>query len=363
MSSRKATALAGQLRRQLAGLTAGDLLPSERALAGQHGLSIGTVRRALRVLVADGLLRIEGRRGYRVLAHPAVAPRGSLAFVSCARPWPGLAQFRGSLLESLQEAVGRRGWSLLALKSEPALAGEAARHLAEVRASGVIIDTANPAVLGEFQRLGLPVVVVDGWSLDCEHDMVVQDGFAGGILAASWLVQRGHRRVGYLGLDPRDGSLQISERLAGAGVGLVRHGLMLAQADTILVAEGDVEEALRRTRQLLARPDRPTAMLAPWQYLGLAVAQVAKELGLVLGRDLDLVGWSVSQGPGAETLMRLSGLGDAAAVTWDPAELAELSVLRLLQRREQPQLPVSLTRVPVRLWAPRSLELSRGYPG
>lgn len=355
-ASRKASALAARISQEIAnGLSAGDLLDSERALARKHSLSVGTVRRALRVLVAEGLLQIEGRRGYRVLTRPNEPSRESLAYVSCSRPWPGLAQFRDSLLEAMQEAVGRRGWSLLALKGDDGRAKEAARHIADVRASGIIVDTADPAILDELHSLGIPIVVIDAWHLDCRFDAVVQDGFGGGILASAWLAQRGHQRVGYVGIDPRNSSLQIIERQSGAWGGLARQGLKLEPQDTIIVPEGQAEEALLQTRALLSRPDRPTAIIALWQYLALAVAQAAKELSLTLGRDLDLVGWSVSQGPGAETLMRLSGMGDTAAVTWNPAEMAELSIQRLIQRRLHPAMPTSSTRLPVRLWTPTAM--------
>jgi DNA-binding LacI/PurR family transcriptional regulator len=217
------------------------------------------------------------------------------------------------------------------------------------------VDTADTAVLNKFHSLGLPVIAINSWNLEYQHDAVAQDGFAGGVLAATWLAQRGHQRIGYLGLEPYDGSLMTIERQAGAIGGLARQGLALAPENMCLVREGDDEGALRQARRLLSRKDRPTAILALWQSLALAVAQAAKDVGVVLGRDLDLVGWSVSQGPGAEALTRLSTMGSAAAVIWDPSEMAELCVQRLIQRREDPRLPATLFRVSVRLWDPDSL--------
>lgn len=50
------------LRREIAGMTAGDRLPPERTLAGQYGVSLITVREAIRILASEGRLeRIQGK--------------------------------------------------------------------------------------------------------------------------------------------------------------------------------------------------------------------------------------------------------------------------------------------------------------
>jgi len=55
-------------------LTAGDLLPSERALVEQTGLSRTSVREALRILEVRGLLTIRaGRGGGAVVRHPGAS--------------------------------------------------------------------------------------------------------------------------------------------------------------------------------------------------------------------------------------------------------------------------------------------------
>ena len=71
-------ALAGALRRRimLGGFTFGSKLPTERDLALGLGVSRNTVRKAMRILAADGLISTSrGRNGGSVVELPAVPPR------------------------------------------------------------------------------------------------------------------------------------------------------------------------------------------------------------------------------------------------------------------------------------------------
>ncbi|MEE4546174.1 GntR family transcriptional regulator [Streptomyces sp. V4-01] len=55
------------LRRQIESGGAGDVLPSEAALMSSHGVSRNTVRRALKVLEADGVVASAPGIGWRVV--------------------------------------------------------------------------------------------------------------------------------------------------------------------------------------------------------------------------------------------------------------------------------------------------------
>jgi GntR family transcriptional regulator, transcriptional repressor for pyruvate dehydrogenase complex len=71
-------ALAGALRRRimLGGFTFGSKLPTERDLALGLGVSRNTVRQAMRILAAEGLISTSrGRNGGSMVELPAVPPR------------------------------------------------------------------------------------------------------------------------------------------------------------------------------------------------------------------------------------------------------------------------------------------------
>src|SRR3954447_18185540 len=68
----------------------GDLIPTEAELANTHGIAIGTVRKAIDALVADGLVERQQGRGtfvrrpqfnsslFRFFRHDGAAPRSRL---------------------------------------------------------------------------------------------------------------------------------------------------------------------------------------------------------------------------------------------------------------------------------------------
>jgi DNA-binding LacI/PurR family transcriptional regulator len=125
-------------------------------------------------------------------------------------------------------------------------------------------------------------------------------------------------------------------RFSGAMSGLRRSGLELPpelQADT---AGGPGIEA---ARALLSRPDRPTALLALWRDMALDAARAARELGLVVGRDLEIVGWCAEEQYERDYAAQFAGGPVPAAVVWSIATLAETAVARLLERRANPNLP------------------------
>jgi LacI family transcriptional regulator len=294
------------------------------------------------------LVKAEPRRGYRVLARANDPDRGSpLAFVVSGDNDP---DFYGDLLRAMQGAAAQRKWSLLGVQRDGRSIGEIIEHLRTARACGAVVDSTDNELLAETLRLGIPVVMADTWQTECRCDAVAQDSLTGAMLAAEWLAQRGHTRIAYVGLSPQNSSIVAAERYAGTVAGLARAGLSLDPSDVIHVPTRDKVGEMAAVKELLNRPDRPTAVLALWQGIGLVVAHAAREMGLLIGRDLDMVGWSLKEVPNPRELLDAAGAGSLlATVTWSAADLADLCLTRLMQRREAPHLPFSLTRVPVRL--------------
>jgi DNA-binding LacI/PurR family transcriptional regulator len=173
----------------------------------------------------------------------------------------------------------------------------------------------------------------------------MQDGFRGGMVAASWLVSRGRRRIAFLGPPVAGARPQIVERYSGALGALARAGLELPE--TVRLA-GDAE-AEARAAELLSRPDRPTGVLALWRGIAVGTVRAARRLGLVIGQDLDIVGWSTAESYETGFRQVLSGGEVPPAVVWSVRELAETAVARLEQRRKNPGLPTIHLRIPVRL--------------
>jgi LacI family transcriptional regulator len=102
------------------------------------------------------------------------------------------------------------------------------------------------------------------------------------------LVQKGHKRLAYIGASP-DLMIQV-ERFAGFQRGLELSGISY---DGKLVLRGDLTEegGYSAAQKLLALPDPPTAILGCNDLTAIGILKAAQELGLQVGKDLAVAGY------------------------------------------------------------------------
>ncbi|WP_436848994.1 LacI family DNA-binding transcriptional regulator [Streptomyces atriruber] len=136
--------------------------------------------------------------------------------------------------ELVADLVARRVDGIIAVP-----AGADQRHLAAAVSGGV------PVVLASRPP--------EGFAADC----VLVDDFGGARDATARLLERGHRRIGFLGSPPAVHT--GTERLRGYAAALTSAGLTV---DACLVRQGQTEpsQATRAAAELLALPDPPTAL-------------------------------------------------------------------------------------------------------
>lgn len=141
-------------------------------------------------------------------------------------------------------------------------------------------------VAGRLRERGLPTVVVDADS-DLFSRVVIADD-EGGRTAARHLVDRGHRRLGYL-LERQisDYESQAVKRLAGFREVAAHAGaeLMVATSDN------SVDSARRAAAALLDVPERPSAIMAHHDILAVGVLLAARDRGLRVPEDVAVMGF------------------------------------------------------------------------
>ena len=348
-AGRASARVAGQLRSKIAagGMEPGQFLANERELATQMDVSRETLRRALKLLENEGLLRTVPRRGYQVLARGNGPEKGSpVAYVISAESQQSAWSPRiDAVLSAFQREAARRGWPLLVVGAPDVPAEAVLKQLRTTRACGLVLDTGNPAMLAPAREAGVPAIVVNDWMIGHEVDSVMQDGQHGGLLAVEHLVARGRRRIAWVGAAPSTGA-HAFDRFSGTAGALARAGLAL---DPALVLCGEAEPREEQAVALLSRRDRPDGVVAPWSGTAHAVAAAADRLGLVLGRDLDMVGWCVDELYTSDYVREFKGGVVPPAVTWSAPAMAATALARIEERRVNPQLPIVRIKVPVRL--------------
>jgi LacI family transcriptional regulator len=165
--------------------------------------------------------------------------------------------------------------------------------LAEQRVQGVLITPTaelSPA-LATLRSRGVPVVLLDRRATGPDQCAVAVDDVLGGRLAADHLLERGHRRIAFIG-GP-SGLPQVRERHEGVELA-VREACGSDDALTVLSSEkltvaGGREAAARIIGMPAAR--RPTAAICANDLMALGVLQEMVRHGVRVPDDFAIVGY------------------------------------------------------------------------
>jgi DNA-binding LacI/PurR family transcriptional regulator len=117
---------------------------------------------------------------------------------------------------------------------------------------------------------GVPFVTFGRpWGTVARHAWVDVDGAAGTRAAVAHLVERGHRRIGWIGWPPESGTGE--DRRAGWRRGMADAGLPMAPEWAAAVADG-VAEGRGAAERLAALPEGPTAFVCASDSLAIGAA-------------------------------------------------------------------------------------------
>ncbi|MFC0629468.1 substrate-binding domain-containing protein [Kribbella deserti] len=193
----KARRLAAELRRGIAELRwpAGKL-PTEAELAREQGVSLNTVRRAVDLLVQDGLVyRRQGSGMY-------IASIGTGPLIGVAVP--SMTYYYPRIITGIERELSRHGAKMLLRSTEwdSRLEAEAIESLIATDVAGLIVVPGldDPTSLDALEDLGVPIVLVErGLELPAtQHEFVGSNHAAGARAAVKHLQALGHTRIAYL---------------------------------------------------------------------------------------------------------------------------------------------------------------------
>ena len=180
---------------------AGRFLPSVRQLSAKYGVAPETIRRGLKALEHDSLVVCEPRRGFRVTARPGDGvERRPIAYVTSHETGLAHAQpVNWAIHGALQRAMASGGSTVLGARTDDAGKEVILDQLKAGRAWGIALDTVDRALLEVLRKSNLLLVMVNNCWEDAEVDVVTQDNYRGGFLAAKHLLESGCRRIAWFG--------------------------------------------------------------------------------------------------------------------------------------------------------------------
>ncbi len=199
--------------------------------------------------------------------------------------------YYAEIVRGIQDTADRAGYAVM-LHNTDGKQERIIRHIYLLReksadgvifCGGIINDYETLSILKELKER---VVVVGRHEVDFPAVMV--DNMGGATQAVQHLIDLGHRRIGCIG-GP-EGSPTAADRLTGYRNALAQNGIAL---DERLVKRGtwSPESGYLLAQELLAGPERPTALFSANDQMAFGVIKAARELGLSVPGDLAVVGF------------------------------------------------------------------------
>lgn len=265
-------------------------------VARSAGVSIATVSR-----VSNGTAPVGPRTAARVRAamerlgySPDALARGLAARRSHTLGLlitDILMPYFPDIVRGAQEAAEAAGYVVLLGDASVHTASEdlLVKRLLERRVDGLIV--ASSRTTDEYARQlrseDVPVVCINGPLGQFPHAVQI-DQRQGARLAVDHLAELGHRRIAHI--TGPTGVPTRAERLAAFRAALRDRGIAY---DPSLVATNvsTIDQSRSATAQLLALADPPTAIFAYNDRLAVGSYQAIRAAGLVIGRDVSVVGF------------------------------------------------------------------------
>ena len=330
--------------------------PTMRDVAALAGVGIKTVSRVVNdvpTVAPDLVARVNeaaAKLGYRPNLTASSLRRSDrrtsmigLLLENVANP------FSGAVQRAVEEVARARGVLVLtgSLDEDPAQEKNLARALIDRGVDGLLVvpaGTDHSYLVGE-QRAGTQIVFLDRNPSLVAADTVRSDHHEGAAGAVTHLINRGHRRIAYLGdrADVSTARARHAGYLAALGAASIGVSYQLIREDLTTS-----EQAEKETRAVLELPQPPTALFTSQNLVTIGALRALRAAGL-RGR-IAHVGFD-------DVLLADLLEPGLTVVAQDPREIGRLAVTRLFARIDGDRSPARTLVVPTRLIARGSGEL------
>jgi LacI family transcriptional regulator len=299
--------------RQVAELAGVSLKTASRVFNGEQYVAPETAARVRDVAERLGFRPNTIARELRAGARSALV---GLIIGDVANP------FYARIARGAERRLRDAGLRLISASSDedPALERALVSDLLDRRVSALLIVSceSDHGYLSAERGLGTPLVFLDRTPRDIEADTVVLDNHGGVTAAVRHLVERGHRRIAFVGdLSRLPTHL---ERVAAYEQALAEAGI--AEADRRAYARDgahDADAAEVEVRALLGLPQPPTALITANNRITTGALRALRGLA----RPPALIGFDDFD---------LADLLDVTVIAHDPVRMGELGVELLLDR-------------------------------
>lgn len=246
--------------------------------------------------------------------------------------------FAGRVLRGAEEFAWERGYLLLLVdaKEDPSIESAAVDTLLARQVDGMLYAAMSwRGVDASAGFTKLPSLLVNAWpSGSRKIPAIVPAETEGGRLAASAVIEAGHRKIAFLG-GPQDDPARI-EREAGFRKAMAEAGLSVNER-WVLAGDYQIGTGHALTHELLSSGEPPTAVVCGNDRMAVGAITAALELGLRVPEDLSVVGYDDQEDLADQIAPALT------TVTIPHYEMGRTAVERLLAALDSGRAPKGAT--------------------
>jgi len=205
--------------------------------------------------------------------------------------------FFGPVINGIESIAQEKGYHVLVYLTHECMQKEMAifKLLQTGRVDGIMLSlserTSDFTHLRELKERGIPLILFDRITDQLEVTTVTTDNYTGGIKATEHLVERGCKRIGFLGISK---TLSVSTGRMNGYLEALRRNSIPKSDDMILCCDGDDNYNKALIRKLLKGRNRPDGIFASVETLAIATYEICQEIGLNIPDDLKIIAFSNS---------------------------------------------------------------------
>ena len=195
--------------------------------------------------------------------------------------------FYSRVLEGIEEEVGLKDYSLLLHLIPECNQSVLPKMVRERQVDGVIlVGSFKKEYVNKVVENGLPIVLVDPKFSDEKCSQVFIDNEQGAFLATQYLIDAGHKKIGFISGD--QARLSFKQRYDGFMKALKFNELSVNKD---FIRSGGIEKGYDHIKQILMLKDRPTAIFSANDINALYGYRAIQEQNLQIPGDISLIGF------------------------------------------------------------------------
>ena len=274
----------------------GDGIPSEKKLCELYNISQITVRKAIFELVNDGVLyRIPGKGTF--ITHQVPGIKGvaklktdNIGFVISREHHPILSNtFYSYVFGGVEEESRSQGYNLIYQILDEKLMFEPTtfKLIEERKVDGLLLVGEMPhSFISELKTKDIPIVLVDHYIEGSGIDSIVTDNLNGTAEIMKYLIDLGHKKIGFIGASLEHGSFM--ERFEGYKIALKKYHLEYnedyVQTGLLWNGYGIMEKILKSSKP-------PTAVFTCNDLIAIRAMAAIQDGGLRIPGDISIAGF------------------------------------------------------------------------